>query len=324
MANQKVTALTEISVPALEDILYLVDDPSGTPASAKVSAQRLLGLLGLNTMRLTTESAVPVSSSDRSSQATLYLTPRLTGAASGLVTLYDGTRPLLKSLGEISLSLTGLLTNAKPHDIFLDDDGATLSVLAWTNDTTRATALSAAGALLVKASDTTKTYLGTCYASGTGTIEDTLAKRWLWNAYNRMPRPMRNANETTDSWNYSTAAFRQANANTANQLDYVVGLSEDLIEAHVIGIAKSSAGTLDGAVGIGIDSTTTNSALLFGASVVNTLLVQLHATYKGMPGIGRHAVVWQESGNTSATVTWYGDAGVPTLYRAGITGLVWG
>lgn len=322
MADQKVSALTEVSVPALGDILYLVDDPGGTPTAAKLSAQRLLGLLALNSMRLTTESAVPVSASDRASQATLYLTPRLTGAASGLVTLFDGTRPILKSIGEISLSLTGLLTNAKPHDLFLDVDGATLSVLAWTSDTARAGALAAEGPLLVRASDHTKTYLGTCYASGTGTIEDTLAKRWLWNAYNRVPRAMQAATETTDSWNYSTAAFRQANATVANQLDYVVGLAEDMIEAHAIALAKSSAGTLDAAVGIGLDGTT-NAAQIFGASVVNTLIAQLHATYRGIPGIGRHAVLRLESGNTSATVTWYGDAGVPTLYRSGITGTVW-
>ena len=45
MADSKLSALSEISVPELEDLLYLVDDPSGTPVSNKVSANRALGLL---------------------------------------------------------------------------------------------------------------------------------------------------------------------------------------------------------------------------------------------------------------------------------------
>ena len=38
MADSKLTALSEISVPALEDLLYLVDDPAGTPVSNKMEA----------------------------------------------------------------------------------------------------------------------------------------------------------------------------------------------------------------------------------------------------------------------------------------------
>lgn len=43
MADTKLTALSEISVPSLEDLFYTVDDPSGTPISNKLSANRFLG-----------------------------------------------------------------------------------------------------------------------------------------------------------------------------------------------------------------------------------------------------------------------------------------
>lgn len=44
MADSKLTALSELSVPAVEDLLYVVDDPSGTATSNKLTLQRLLGL----------------------------------------------------------------------------------------------------------------------------------------------------------------------------------------------------------------------------------------------------------------------------------------
>lgn len=41
MANQKVTALTEETAPTSTDIMYLVDDPGGTPTSKKVQVTNL-------------------------------------------------------------------------------------------------------------------------------------------------------------------------------------------------------------------------------------------------------------------------------------------
>ena len=37
MADQKLTALTENTAPSTDDIIYMVDDPGGTPASRKVT-----------------------------------------------------------------------------------------------------------------------------------------------------------------------------------------------------------------------------------------------------------------------------------------------
>lgn len=45
MADQKLTDLTAIGTPALEDLLYLVDDPAGTPLSRKMTLAQLKLLL---------------------------------------------------------------------------------------------------------------------------------------------------------------------------------------------------------------------------------------------------------------------------------------
>lgn len=41
MADQKITQLTELTTPALEDLFAIVDDPSGTPVTKKVSGTSL-------------------------------------------------------------------------------------------------------------------------------------------------------------------------------------------------------------------------------------------------------------------------------------------
>jgi hypothetical protein len=37
MADQKITELTELTSPADEDLLAIVDDPSGTPTTKKIT-----------------------------------------------------------------------------------------------------------------------------------------------------------------------------------------------------------------------------------------------------------------------------------------------
>ena len=44
MADTKVTGLSENTAPLSTDLAYLVDDPSGTPASNKITLANLLGM----------------------------------------------------------------------------------------------------------------------------------------------------------------------------------------------------------------------------------------------------------------------------------------
>lgn len=49
MADQKVTELTNLTTAASEDVFYIVDDPSGTPVSKKITAKNLFGSVPANT-----------------------------------------------------------------------------------------------------------------------------------------------------------------------------------------------------------------------------------------------------------------------------------
>ena len=44
MADTKLTALTELVSPALADLMYIVDDPSGSPVGKKISLDNLISL----------------------------------------------------------------------------------------------------------------------------------------------------------------------------------------------------------------------------------------------------------------------------------------
>jgi len=49
MADKKVTELTNLTAAASEDVFYVVDDPTGTPASKKITAKNLFGAVPANT-----------------------------------------------------------------------------------------------------------------------------------------------------------------------------------------------------------------------------------------------------------------------------------
>jgi len=55
MADQKVTALDEETTPALGDLLYIVDDPSGSPTSKKVTVQNVLDVTNFEGFRAYTD-----------------------------------------------------------------------------------------------------------------------------------------------------------------------------------------------------------------------------------------------------------------------------
>lgn len=276
----------------------------------------------VNELRLSLTTAVPVTTSDVTGAATIYLVP-YTGRN---IALYDGSAWNIRSTPEVSLALT--VTSGNCYDVFAYDNAGTvtLETLAWTNATTRATALAYQDGVLVKSGAATRRYLGTVYATGTNQVDDSAAKRHLWNYYHRRARPMR-VLEATNSWTYSTATLRQANAATANQLDFVIGVSEDTVEAHVVASAANDTGSTILAAAIGLDST---SAMVSGCvnGVANALVVNnpivIHADYKALIAVGRHTLVWLEYAQASGTTTWYGDNNAPSERQSGIEGVLWG
>lgn len=266
--------------------------------------------------RLSLTTGVPVTTSDVVAATTLYCTPY----KGNRIGLYNGSAWVNYTSAEFSLAL-GTLTSGKPYDVFCYQNSGvpTLEFLVWTNDTTRATALAYNNGILIKSGDATRRYLGTFYTTATTTTEDSLAKRYLWNYYNRVRREMYVA-EATASWNYTTATWRQANASAANQLNFIVGVPEDIVTANVTGSVANSAGSgVAVGVAIGLDNTTTP---LKNYNVNGTFIAVVRqpvlANVSILPGAGRHYLAWLEYSQAgTGTTTWTGNS---SLSQNGISG----
>ena len=276
--------------------------------------------LGVVEGRLTASTGVPVTIADVSGATSIYYTPYI----GDKIALYDGSSWNIRTFTQITISLSGF-TAIKPYDVFAYDNSGTVTIetLIWTNNSTRATALAYEDGVLSKAGATTRRYLGTVYinASG-GQTEDTLVKRYLWNYYNRVPRPLQKL-ETTDSWTYTTATYRQANADTANQVDTCVGVAEVLLNLNVLGLAASTQGDNNVTVQVGIDEggTTANDSTVFsGPEVATYNAKQIEANLTKYPAVGFQYWVWVEKSTALGTTTWYGDNGGAT--QSGIYGSI--
>ena len=286
-----------------------------TPAGgAAVTWQPPIGMR----LSLTTNTYVPTT--DVTAASTLYWTPVVSGGT-GVVTGYDGSALARKTVQQKSLALSGLTSGAN-YNVYYDYDGDVLALgAAWTNDTTPSETIADQSGAQVLSSDHTKLYLGVIRTTATTTTEDSRVKRYVWNAYNHVPRTM-SVVDTTDSWTYSSATKRQAGGNAANQLDYVVGAATHEVQATVMALNSHNTTQVQTSVGIGIDSTTVNSAVLFGTNVSSATYNQNHAHYRGTPGIGRHTLVWLEWTAGTGTTTWIGDSG-GTNYQTGMIGTIW-
>lgn len=269
--------------------------------------------------RLTTETGVAVSTSDRTAQGTLYWTPFL----SKQIGLYSGSAWVMFTQAELSLALT--LTSGKNYDVFVDYNGGTPALAlsaAWTNDTTRADALTTQDGVIVKSGSTGKRWVGTIRASGANVTEDSITKRFVWNYYNQVRRQMFVA-DTTSSWTYTTNTWRQANAAATNQVEYVSGSSYSLVSAvlHATS-ATANASAVTRGVAVGVDSTTTPATGNFGG--VNNTYQNARcphvAYYAGYPGLGYHTVVYLEASTATSTTTWFGDValGGSTIHENGL------
>lgn len=276
-------------------------------------------VLNMCEFRLTLTSGTPVTTADVSAVATLYWTPY----RGNRVALYDGTNWNMRTSAEISTPSNAL--TALPYDVFVYDNATvpTLEVLVWTNDTTRATALALQNGVLVKSGAATRRYVGTIRVTGASQLQDTYAARWVWNYYNRALRPMRSVLESTATWNYTTATVRQANANAANQLDFVIGVGEDMVFAQVLASALNVTVSTAATVGIGLDSTTAFAATCIYSGLACEAQYQMTtASLNTFPGVGRHYLTWLEWSAAAGTTTWRGQGA--SIVQTGIYGEIMG
>src|SRR5581483_7266817 len=159
----------------------------------------------------------------------------ITTSGNGLLSLYDGAKWNLYTSTELSLSLT--LTSGSVYDVFVyDNSGLTLETVVWTNTTTRATALDLQDGILCKHGALTHRYVGTIYASGTNVIEDSLAKRYLVNYYNRVWK----LTNITDSSGYSKSSTTLGQIGS-NQINIVTCVGDYSVRTEGLAVIQSAA-----------------------------------------------------------------------------------
>ena len=257
--------------------------------------------------RLTLATNDPVPTTNIAVSSMLYFTPYKGNRISLYVPGY-GWR--VHTFAELSLDISGYSINTN-YDIFIYDNAGTLILegVAWSNATLRAVALVQQDGRWVKNGYTNKLYLGTIRCNGVGQSADTYLARLVWNNYNRTPRQLRIL-EATNSWVYNVVAFRPFNNTGANQVEYVVGLVEDMLNL-VCNASASPAAAGTPILGIGVDSQAVSTPTVACFGLVGAAQISnLTAIFNDYPSLGYHYLCMLEMCGTAANMTFYGDNGL--------------
>jgi hypothetical protein len=317
--SYKFTYETACTAPAHGSVLRTVDNVLAVPGSSNPTTD-----ISTVNARCTLSSGTPVTTSDVTAATSVYIEPY----HGNRIALYDGASWNLRTVTATSFAVPA--TTNTVYDVFAYDSSSTptYETLAWTNDTTRATALTTQDGVLSKSGSLTRRYLCSFRTTGaSGQTEDSAAKRYLANYYNRVPRKLRRA-ETGTTWTYTTATWRQANANTANQVEVVVGWDEAPLSLDIVGLMGNSTGNVNAGVAVGIDTTTVPDAdMIGGAGQANTSGVSLLVLFTGHlvkhVGVGRHYAAWLEYSSAAGTSNWYGTGNfVASTVQAGLSGTI--
>lgn len=263
--------------------------------------------------RLTVTSGTPITTTDVTNAGTIYLTP----FRSNRIALFNGTLWKQYSVSEISLPLT--VTSGLNYDVFAYDNAGTVTLelsAAWSNDSTRTDAIATQDGVQVKSANRTRRLIGTIRASGTNVVEDSKLRRFVWNMYNQVSKFLL-VTETTSSWTYQSASWRAVNNNTANAFEYVSGDFAKIAIRSFNMTQTTSSNTA--ATGIGIDSTTINSANLFGGTSATQGTNDHMAHFNGYLSVGYHKITWIELSTNTTLATFFAGGsqtsfGVPGMY----------
>jgi len=196
----------EVDFSAGADVEVFVEWPAviGSDANLADSVLRPGG-------RLTLESGVAVTTTDQLAKTTLYYTP----SASDVIQLWNGGYWKPYNFSEFSVAL-GTVVALRPYDVFcyLNAGVPALELVAWTDDTTRASAVSVIDGRYCKTSDKARLLLGTVLPTTTTEIEDSLLHRGVSNLYNKEYRLLKKA--TGDAQSTYTATGVRAWGNNPN------------------------------------------------------------------------------------------------------------
>lgn len=271
--------------------------------------------------RLTLTSNTPITTADVTAATTLYYTPY--GGCNEL-SAFTGTSWNRYAFTQLSIAVPG--ASSQVYDVFVYDNAGALALelTAWSSGTTRATALATQNGVYVRSGALTRLYLGTFRTTAVaGQAEDSLAKRFVWNYYNRTARPMQVLANGT--WNYTTATWRQANASAANQVEFIVGVTESPVSGRLVIAAQNAGANAWVHVGFGLDSVTAPNANTQGGFVnsgSSAAYFLLYAMVELFPAVGYHYLAWLEWSTAAGTTQFVGAGGAAA--QSGLSATVWG
>lgn len=244
------------------------------------------------------------------SATTLYLMPvihnrlYLCNAGGTLWTGYS-----IDYLSPPTITNSGLSANTN-YDVFAYWTGSAiaLELSAWTNNTTRTDSVTRIMGKWVKAANYTRALLGTIRTNGSIQFTNTVTQRFINNIYNKRPCKLKQA-DTTSSWTYNTATWRQVRATSTNQVDFVIsepGVSVDLTYtiqcSHGASTFARAAMGIDSTSAVSSDSTTIVSPIQISSTMVVDLKTDAIA-------VGYHYVAMLEFSSGGNTTTFFGGSG---------------
>lgn len=211
-----------------------------------------------------TQSLIPSGISQTSIKFTPY-----NGAQ---ISLYDGVSTwTMLTFIETSLAL-GTLTSGLPYDVFAFNNSGTLALelLAWTSASARATAIVQQDGVWVKTGATTRRLLGTILTDSTTTTIDDIGglttliggKRYVSNVYNQVPLNFR-VKDTSTTWGYSSATWRQANGQAGNKCEFMVSV---LSRANGMYMTSINGPGVWSFIGVNLDSITATPLVAIGTN----------------------------------------------------------
>ena len=300
--------------------------------------------------RLTLTSGTAITTADAAGQTSVYYTP----CAGNRIPIYDGTNILEVVFTELTLALdsnsghTNYHQSGKLFDFFVINDAGTIRLGTgpqwtttgagtsargtgaattelelylgfWVNKNTMTVRFGSASGNTVSVPARQATFVGTGCMTANGQIDDSKAKRYLSNAYNKVERTMY-YNSPTASYIYTTATLRQVEASANSQLNFIIALPGDVAKAFAaINFNNSTATQRTVVAGIGLNQTTAITDVIHRVQAYGTSssFGLSTATWVGNPGIGLNFLAWLEQGAGADAQTMFPFAGM-----AGISGTV--
>lgn len=286
--------------------------------------------------RITLTTGVAVMTTDVAGATTVYYTP----ASGRQIPIYDGSEMISTSFSELSQTTTdatkspAAVAASSIYDLFVWNDNGTIRCTrgpAWTNDTTRASALTLVQGTYLNASSITNgpaasrgTYVGSIRSNASSTIDMKFGSAaagggpaWfgIFNNYNRVPGAFWVYDNTGVAWTVGTT-LRALNNSNNNRVSILHGLDEDAVSA-TLGIRGVGVASQQLRFSFGLDSTT--AAVTRGVTSYSNGVVDVGhtAVFNGMIGLGFHYLQAQEaSTGGSAQARMQDTAG-------GLTGISW-